>query len=135
MKNRIGFLIISSALLFLSACISKGQIMDGDDMVRKYVEISQEKAMEMMQQDDGLADSFAVVGQKVEKKGFLQMSKNRAEFRIENKDTERLPEIIQLFLTLWKQRMMMLNNEENRILAEFRDALLPELMSGRLEVK
>ena len=53
MKNRIGFLIISSVLLFLSACISKGQIMDGDDMVRKYNEISQEKAMEMMQQDDG----------------------------------------------------------------------------------
>lgn len=53
LKNRIGFLIISSVLLFLSACISKGQIMDGDDMVRKYVEISQEKAMEMMQQDDG----------------------------------------------------------------------------------
>ena len=26
-------------------------------------------------------------------------------------------------------------NEENRILAEFRDALLPELMSGRIEVK
>lgn len=89
----------------------------------------------MMQQDDGLADSFAVVGQKVEKQSFIQMSKNRAEFRIENKDTERLPEIIQLFLTMWKQRIMMLNNEENRILAEFRDALLPELMSGRLEVK
>ena len=88
----------------------------------------------MMQQDDGLADSFAVVGQKVEKQSFIQMSKNRAEFRIENKDTERLPEIIQLFLTMWKQRIMMLNNEENRILAEFRDALLPELMSGRLEV-
>jgi hypothetical protein len=36
---------------------------------------------------------------------------------------------------MWKQRIMQLNNEENRILAEFRDALLPELMSGRLEVK
>ena len=28
-----------------------------------------------------------------------------------------------------------LNNEENRLLAEFRDALLPELMSGKIEVK
>lgn len=93
------------------------------------------ETFQMMQQDDNLADCFAVVGQKVEKQGFIQMSKNRAEFRIENKDTERLPEIIQLFLTMWKQRIMMLNNEENRILAEFRDALLPELMSGRLEVK
>jgi len=93
------------------------------------------ETFQMMQKDDGLADSFAIVGQKIEKPTFVQMSKNRAEFRIENKDTERLPEIIQLFLTMWKQRIMMLNNEENRILAEFRDALLPELMSGRLEVK
>ena len=31
--------------------------------------------------------------------------------------------------------IMYLNNEENRYLAEFRDALLPELMSGRIKVK
>ena len=93
------------------------------------------ETFQMMQQDYGLADSFAVAGQKVEKESFIQMSKNRAEFRIENKDTERLPEIIQLFLTMWKQRIMMLNNEENRIIAELRDALLPDLMNGNLEVK
>lgn len=34
----------------------------------------------------------------------------------------------------WNQMIMYLNNEENRYLAEFRDALLPELMSGRIEV-
>ena len=30
--------------------------------------------------------------------------------------------------------IMYLNNQENRYLAEFRDALLPELMSGKIEV-
>ena len=29
---------------------------------------------------------------------------------------------------------MYLNNEENRYLAEFRDALLPELMGGRIKL-
>jgi hypothetical protein len=29
---------------------------------------------------------------------------------------------------------MYLNNEENRYLAEFRDALLPELMNGNIKV-
>jgi hypothetical protein len=29
---------------------------------------------------------------------------------------------------------MYLNNEENRVLAEFRDALLNDLMSGKIEV-
>ena len=31
--------------------------------------------------------------------------------------------------------IMYLNNEENRYLAEFRDALLPELMSGKIDVQ
>jgi hypothetical protein len=32
---------------------------------------------------------------------------------------------------MWKQHIMYLNNEENSILAEFRDALLPDLMKGK----
>lgn len=39
------------------------------------------------------------------------------------------------FLNHWKQMIMYLNTEESRYLAEFRDALLPELMNGRIEVK
>lgn len=38
------------------------------------------------------------------------------------------------FLNHWKQMIVYLNTEENRLLAEFRDALLPELMSGKIEV-
>ena len=89
----------------------------------------------LMQNQPNTYDAFMLVGEKVLKESSVQLSKNRAEFKVENKDTEHLPEILQLFVTMWKQRIMQLNNEENRILAEFRDALLPELMSGRLEVK
>lgn len=89
----------------------------------------------LMQNQPQIEDAFTLVGEKALKENAVQLSKNRAEFKIENKDTEHLPEILQLFVTMWKQRIMQLNNEENRILAEFRDALLPELMSGRLEVK
>lgn len=86
----------------------------------------------MMQKQSNINDSFQIVGQKAIKEDFITLSKNRAEFKIENKDTERFPEILQLFLTMWKQRIMMLNNEENNILAEFRDALLPDLMQGKI---
>ena len=37
-----------------------------------------------------------------------------------------------LIIQKWKQMIMYLNDEENRYLAEFRDALLPELMNGNL---
>lgn len=40
-------------MLVLSAC-SRGQVMDGEDMVRKtYTPISQEKVREMMEQEEG----------------------------------------------------------------------------------
>lgn len=39
-----------------------------------------------------------------------------------------------LILNNWKQHIFYLNQEENRYLAELRDALLPELMSGKIEV-
>jgi hypothetical protein len=36
---------------------------------------------------------------------------------------------------MWSQHIYYLNNEENRLLAEFRDALLPKLMSGEISVE
>lgn len=88
----------------------------------------------MMKNQPDITDSFAIVGQKAEKENFLQLSKNAAEFKIENKSKEQFPEILSLFLYTWKQHIMYLNNEENRLLAEFRDALLPDLMSGNIQL-
>jgi len=81
-----------------------------------------------------ISDSFALVNEKAEKENFLTLSKNKAEFKIENKNDSQFPVILRLFLQQWKQHIMYLNEEENRILAEFRDAILPELMSGKIEV-
>ena len=75
-----------------------------------------------------------MVGQTVEKECYLTLSKNAAEFRIENKAKDKLPEMLLMFLQMWKQHIMYLNNEENRILAEMRDALLNDLMTGKIEV-
>ena len=44
---------MTALLLLLTACSSGGQVMDGEDMVRSYTQISQDEAKEMMQQDDG----------------------------------------------------------------------------------
>ena len=89
----------------------------------------------MMKNQPDISESFSIVGQKAEKEDFIQLSKNAAEFKIENKSKEKFPEILSLFLQMWKQHIMYLNNEENRILAEFRDALLPELMKGKIEIE
>lgn len=87
----------------------------------------------MMRKESGITDSFQLVGRKAEKESFITMSKNAAEFRIENKRKDKVPEILLIFLSMWKQHIMYLNNEENKVLAEFRDALLSDLMSGKIE--
>jgi hypothetical protein len=91
------------------------------------------EAFLMIKRDGGISDSFQLVGCKAEKESFITMSKKAAEFKIENKCKDKLPEILLIFLSMWKQHIMYLNNEENKVLAEFRDALLPDLMSGKIE--
>ena len=51
--RRIAFLLITAFFLQLTGCSPKGQVMDGDGMVRSYSQISQEEAKQMMERDDG----------------------------------------------------------------------------------
>ena len=50
-KRRWNFIILAAILLLLTACSSGGQVMDGEDMVCSYTQISQEEAKQMMEQD------------------------------------------------------------------------------------
>lgn len=80
-----------------------------------------------------LSKSFAVVGQRLEKENYISFSADDGiTIRISTK--ERVHPLILDFLNHWKHMIMYLNDEENRLLAEFRDALLPELMSGKIKL-
>lgn len=65
---------------------------------------------------------------------YFMTSKKKNEIRFENNSKDILSSILVLILNNWKQHIFYLNQEENRYLAELRDALLPELMSGKIEV-
>lgn len=45
-------ILIAAAILFLPACTANGQVTDENDVVRGYVQISQEEAQEMMDKED-----------------------------------------------------------------------------------
>ena len=81
-----------------------------------------------------LTESFGIVGQKAEKEDFISFCADDG-IRITASTKEGIHPLVIEFLSHWKQMIIHLNTEENRLLAEFRDALLPELMSGRIEVK
>lgn len=80
-----------------------------------------------------LSQSFGIVGQKIIQEDFISFSANDGiTISISTKDD--IHPLIREFLNTWRQWIMYLNTEENRYLAEFRDALLPELMSGKIDI-
>jgi len=80
-----------------------------------------------------LTDSFAVVGQKPIKEDNISFGADDG-IRITISTKEGVHPLILDFLNHWKQMIIYLNTEENRLLAEFRDALMPELMSGKIDL-
>lgn len=75
-----------------------------------------------------------IAGQKIEKHDYFRATKNKNEIKFENNDKEEISSIFMMIFNTWKQHIYYLNIEENRYLAELRDALLPDLMSGKIEL-
>lgn len=88
------------------------------------------------QKDDGLNKLLNQLGaDKLKKQNYFTVSKNKNEIKFENNSKEILSNILILILQNWKSHIYYLNNEQNRYLAELRDALLPDLMSGEIDIK
>ena len=83
--------------------------------------------------DADLNKTFELLGGHYESKRYITLTKSKM-FKIENQDKEIWSSLINFFIPMWKQHIFYLNQEENRLLAELRDAMLPELMSGKLIV-
>lgn len=82
--------------------------------------------------DSSLNKLFSSLGGRYEGRRYLVLSKAKNEFKVENQDKDILSSLFTIFLPMWKQHVYFLNQEENRLLAELRDAMLPDLMSGKL---
>lgn len=75
-----------------------------------------------------------LTGKELVRSNYFMLTKNKNELRFENRHPERISEIFLTILQMYKAHLMYLNNEENRLLAELRDALLPKLMNGEIEL-
>lgn len=87
------------------------------------------------QEDSGLNDLLKQLGaEPLIKQNYFTASKNKNEIKFENNSKDILSSVLVMILNTWKQHIYYLNNEENRYLAELRDALLPDLMSGKIDL-
>ena len=86
---------------------------------------------------DNLKDLLKSLGvsENIEKSDYISFSKNKNEFKFENNSKEDLSHILIMIFAQWKSMIYFLNLEENRYLNELRDVLLPDLMSGKIDVK
>ena len=75
-----------------------------------------------------------IAGCKIEKDDYFTTTKNKNEVILKNNSKDTLSIVFALAFKSWKQHIYFLNQEENRYLAEMRDALLPDLMSGKIEL-
>lgn len=81
------------------------------------------------QSDNGLNDLLKRLGaESLIKQNYFTVSKKKNEIKFENNSKEILSNVLIMILNTWKQHIFYLNQEENRYLAELRDALLETLM-------
>lgn len=75
------------------------------------------------------------IGINFEVEDYIQFTKNKNEFCFKCNDKEILPDILLQFFSVWKNQIALLNTMQNQYLTELRDALLPDLMSGKIKLE
>lgn len=74
-------------------------------------------------------------GNKLTKENYFQTTKKKNELIFKNNSKDKVSSVLMMILNTWKQHVYYLNTVENQLLVELRDALLPELMSGKIDFK
>lgn len=81
-----------------------------------------------------MQEKMKPLGIDIQVEDYIQFTKNKNEFVFKCNDKELLPDIFIQFLSVWKNQIALLNTMQNKYLTELRDALLPDLMSGKIDV-
>ena len=66
---------------------------------------------------------------------YITFTKAKNEFTFKCNDKDIFPDILRQFFNVWKNQIALLNTMQNSYLTELRDALLPDLMSGKIELR
>ncbi len=80
------------------------------------------------------SNTEAITGEKMLADDYISFTKNKNEIIFKSNDKEVLSHLFSFFLARWQQDIHLLYELENVYLAELRDAILPDLMSGKIDV-
>lgn len=112
----------NSCKLVINETVARSLNMDIE-----FFKNTKKSSLEMRQQ-------MKKIGIELEADDCVQFTKNKNELEFKCNDKELLPNIQVQFLIVWTNQIAMLNTMQNKYLAELRDALLPDLMSGKIDL-
>lgn len=78
--------------------------------------------------------SGKLLGFKLPKSDYFRLSKNASEIKIENKSKTEISSLFMIMVPMYKQHLFYMNECENRLLTELRNALIPDLMNGKIDL-
>ena len=105
-----------------------------NETIAKQIGLDTELYRESKDQSKESAKQMATLGLTLETEDFISFTKNKNEFVFKCNDKDLLPDILIQFFGIWKNQIAVLNTIQNQYFTELRDALLPDLMSGKLDL-
>lgn len=91
--------------------------------------------LESSKNNKSIIENLSFLNLDILEENFITISKRQNEIQLINNDKENISEVLIFALQSWVQFIHYLNNEENIYLAELRDKLLPDLMSGKINLE
>ena len=105
-----------------------------NETIAKSIGLDVDLYRQSKQQSIDTVKTMKGLGFELEAEDYISFTKNKNEFVFKCNDKELMPDIFIQFFGVWKNQIALLNTMQNQYLEELRNALLPDLMSGKLDV-
>lgn len=106
-----------------------------NETIAKDLGIDIETFKKSKENSQSMKEQMKPFGIDIKIQDYIQFTKNKNEFIFKCNDKELLPDILIQFYNVWKNQIAILNTMQNKYLAELRDALLPELINGKIQIR
>ena len=105
-----------------------------NETIAKSLGLDIEQFKESKQNSAEMAKQMKALGLDFVLEDYITFTKAKNEFVLKCNDKDIFPDILRQFFAVWKNQIALLNTMQNQYLTELRDAVLPDLMSGKIYV-
>lgn len=105
-----------------------------NETIAKSLGLDIEQFKESKQHSAETAKQMKALGLDFVSEDYVTFTKAKNEFTFKCNDKDIFPDILRQFFSVWKGQIALLNTMQNTYLTELRDALLPDLMSGKIKL-